>query len=240
MNKYVEVSHVFDQNGVPTYTMKVQDKDTGETFSTFSSNNIKEVLDKIALEELPFCGSSIAISEWIKGGYPRELIYVPEIITGFVDNLCKAKECLTTTEILISPDEVILNGIKENGSIYYMPLYVTYFIKTGKHLKDEDFSDKPFASDYDGDTFVCRVIGGDKSIPATQQLEVLKFYQSNILHPAKEIYEHLLSLTSKGVYALDTRGHWVYAPGKTKEEAERIYLSLADSDASESSTSFFN
>ena len=123
-------------------------------------------------------------------------------------------------------------------------MHVAYYVYTGKHLKDQVFADKSFDTDYDAERFVIQTIDKDGPYTDAEQAAISCYddYRHLLNSIARqERYEKLLSLSDKGVYVLDTRGCWVYAPGKTKEEAEKIYMSLVDETSEDDrQTSFFS
>lgn len=244
MEKHIRISHETNSNKeIIGYTLhKYGCKDL--SVLRFEKDQLKDAFNKVVELNLPFCSSHPVTYEWIKGGYPRELLMVPDILSGFVDNIYKAKDSLIATGIIIHRETLSISHCQQSNDVYHIPFHVGYYVYTGKHLKDQVFADKSFDTDYDAERFVIQTIDKDGPYTDAEQAAISCYddYRHLLYSMARqERYEKLLSLSDKGVYVLDTRGCWVYAPGKTKEEAEKIYISLADETSeNERQTSFFS
>lgn len=180
----------------------------------------------------------------LEAAIPRELLLMHDILSGFVDNIYKAKDSLIATGIIIHRETLSISHLQQGNNVYRIPLHVAYYVYTCKHLKDQVFADKSFDTDYDAERFVIQTLDADGPYTDAEQAAISCYddYRHLLISIARqERYEKLLSLSDKGVYVLCTNGYWIYAPGKTKEEAEQVYMSLADANSgSESETSFFS
>lgn len=233
MAKHIRVACLSDTKKALHYHLHALD-DSGKTVLRFDSDRLKDVFNKVVELNLPFCANGNVVYEWIKGGYPRELLLVPDMLSGFVDNIYKAKDSLNATRIGIHKDFISISHCQRGKDIYHMPLHVMYYAFTGHHLKDRTYANKSFETDYEAFRFIIQALEMDETEHLTEAeqaaCDCYYDYREAFNSISRSVrYKKMLSLNDKGVYVLCTGGSWVYAPGKTQEEAEEIYMSLADS-----------
>lgn len=216
------------------------EKSDGKVYFEFPTKQLQAVFDKIVELDIPFSAmSSHETTEWVKQGYPVELIAIPEnaiysrtLAYAVLNNIYKASAVLTgDTHLSISKCVLGLTRTYKNPNFITVDIADEYNLYTGKHLADLQFADRKFTTDAEAEQFVGEALSMGYPISGAD-VAALAWHDEYSGYIRTEgpttLREKTLDLSSQGFYLVSTYKLKFYAPGKTKEELLNAIRALTE------------